>query len=703
MNMSQEQKVTHTRYGTLTIEKNNDDSHNFDFSNIGANAVPMMDSQPLFPNTDIEADVDIDTNANEECECERRLSCSITSKSGDNNNNNNGNENDIDAAFYNERIFQRILGNAIRLFLPLLFLAFGYGALVASSRGNNGDRWDFGWTYSALTPTASISNTTGTIATAAPKIEPTAPITTGGSPFFESVLEWNEVPLAESPSHYDYDSNNNRSGTTEGATTSNHYRASIEFCSDPDRGLYGYGPVGNCVPGKAAPLIRMKPKRFYHLTLFNNAHIDTNLHTHGLHVSGVGTVDDVTRVAKPGECLTYEYYILDDADVGTFWYHPHRHPLVTKSAFGGAYGMLIVDETVAVENNRFYPEHLVNFLTKTEVLLQFSSMYNKKLAHAVRSNKVNGKDGLDLYLSRDAHYYFRVSSVVYAESVTYLEFNPPDACDVRIVAYDGVYRSEIPGPSALHKHMMTVSSRADFAVRCSRDADIHFHQGKLGDESRLVKIHVVSPEEESQLNSQSLSKLLPQSNGSTSNVVTLLQDPNRYSSPYLDVTTNTTWKPRRPYYMPDLSDSTNIVDEYWSVSMDDYFVNGTKGVSVNQYVWDPAKSIRTFQLGQLVEYPILLSQSHPYHAHINRMQIVEPGGCGGRFEEGEYFDTIVQSKDHKGECRIRTKFFDFAGRVVIHCHRWSHEDQGMMTWIDVLGGHGHEIEAGPATNCASVL
>ena len=50
---------------------------------------------------------------------------------------------------------------------------------------------------------------------------------------------------------------------------------------------------------------------FYHLTLFNNAHIDTNLHTHGLHVSGVGTVDDVTRVAKPGECLTYD--VSDDS------------------------------------------------------------------------------------------------------------------------------------------------------------------------------------------------------------------------------------------------------------------------------------------------------------------------------------------------------------------------------------------------------
>ena len=359
-----------------------------------------------------------------------------------------------------------------------------------------------------------------------------------------------------------------------------------------------------------------------------------------------------------------KYYILDDADVGTFWYHPHRHPLVTRSAYGGAYGMLIVDETVAVEHQRFYPDHLTNFLTQNEILLQFSSMYNKKLSNPFRSNKVNGQDSLDLFLSPDTHYYFRVSSVVYAESVNYLEFDPPDACDVKVVAYDGVYRSEIPGPTSLHKHMMTVSSRADFAVKCTMDADLHFHQGKPSDGSKMVTIHVAASEES-----------LPISNSPT----IVSHQAMLPSSPYWDPTSETSWKPRRPYYMPNLSAPTNLVDEYWSVSMDDYFVNGTKGVSVNQHVWDPNKSIRTFDLGQLIEYPILLSQSHPYHAHINRMQIVEPGGCGGRYEEGEYFDTIVQSTDKPGVCTVRTKFFDFAGRIVIHCHRFGHEDQGMMT------------------------
>lgn len=323
--------------------------------------------------------------------------------------------------------------------------------------------------------------------------------------------------------------------------------------------------------------------------------------------------------------------------------------------------MIIVEETIALEK-KYYPDHLANFLAQNEVVLQFSSMYNKVLENPVRTNKVNGQDLLDLVLGKDIFYYFRVSSVVYAESINYVEFDPPDACEVRVVAYDGVYRSEIPGPTSMHKHMMTVSSRGDFAVSCSTDADIHFHQGKItGEESKMVQIRV---EEQDSV-------------ASVSNFTHVSLQPSLPSSPYWDEQLQTSWKPRRPYYMPDLS-AQEFVDEYWHVSMDDYFVNGTKGVSVNQQVWDPNVALRDFDLGQLVEFPILLSQTHPYHAHINRMQIVQHGGCGLRFEEGEYFDTIVQSEETE-ECLVRVKFYDFAGRLVIHCHRFGHEDKGMMT------------------------
>ena len=213
--------------------------------------------------------------------------------------------------------------------------------------------------------------------------------------------------------------------------------------------------------------------------------------------------------------------------------------------------------------------------------------------------------------------------------------------------------------------MMTVGSRSDLAVSCNKHVEIHFHQGTMTNHSKLVTIHVDESRE-----------LL-----STGNIPTSIHIPAVLpSSPYWDPETELTWNPRRPYYMPDLATASTFVDEYWSVSLDDYFVNGTHGHLINQHKWDPNQSIRTFTLGQLVEYPILNSHKHPYHTHINRMQIVEPGGCGERFEEGEYFDTIAQTDETAGGgCRVRTKFFDFGGRVVIHCHRFEHEDHGMMT------------------------
>ena len=79
--------------------------------------------------------------------------------------------------------------------------------------------------------------------------------------------------------------------------------------------------------------------------------------------------------------------------------------------------MLLVDETI----EDYYPLHLENFLKKNEVLLQFGSMYNK-LVSSIRHNRVNGQRKLNLAVARDTYYYFRISSVVYAESVNWIEF-----------------------------------------------------------------------------------------------------------------------------------------------------------------------------------------------------------------------------------------------------------------------------------------
>jgi FtsP/CotA-like multicopper oxidase with cupredoxin domain len=102
-------------------------------------------------------------------------------------------------------------------------------------------------------------------------------------------------------------------------------------------------PCDRTTGDEPSPLIRMTPGNTYKLVLINHIDEPTNLHTHGLHVSGVGTVDGITRSA---DCLVYEYLILDDADhVGTFWYHSHRHPVAAQQVSKGAYGMLLIEET----------------------------------------------------------------------------------------------------------------------------------------------------------------------------------------------------------------------------------------------------------------------------------------------------------------------------------------------------------------------
>merc|ERR1712238_271340 len=79
------------------------------------------------------------------------------------------------------------------------------------------------------------------------------------SPFFPVVLPWKQETMADSSEDVGDDN--------EPTVMSNHYKSVLEFCSDEEKGLYGYGLLGECVPGQPSPLIRMKPKTFYQLTL----------------------------------------------------------------------------------------------------------------------------------------------------------------------------------------------------------------------------------------------------------------------------------------------------------------------------------------------------------------------------------------------------------------------------------------------------
>ena len=333
---------------------------------------------------------------------------------------------------------------------------------------------------------------------------------------------------------------------------------------------------------------------------------------------------------------------------------------MSHQAGGGAFGFFIVDETDEALD-KLYPKHLRTFLKDKEVLLQFFSITEKYTPTGERINRVNGRvsqagkdDPMTITLLEQDYYYFRVSSVVVTDHDNFVEFSPKGACEAHAVAYDGVYRSAIPA-EARSIHHLTVSSRVDLAVKCRHDAILRFHQGVATEKDSVVKIHVIPQKQHHEI--------------------------EYTSSPFWDPFLGTRWNPRRAYYNPNLLEGT--VDETWDVYMmqtKEKIVNKTTTgaiigkknlVSVNNHTWDPSNAIRAFEMNKLVEWNIYDSLTHPFHPHINRMMVATPGGCGGRYEEGQYFDTINSVEP----CKVRVQFWDFGGRLVLHCHNLKHEGQ----------------------------
>jgi len=77
----------------------------------------------------------------------------------------------------------------------------------------------------------------------------------------------------------------------------------------------------------------------------DHGHLNTtNIHTHGIHVSGMGNGDNPFIAVGPGTTYDYEIELPADHMGGTFFYHPHAHGSTTMQAGGGAAGVLIVED-----------------------------------------------------------------------------------------------------------------------------------------------------------------------------------------------------------------------------------------------------------------------------------------------------------------------------------------------------------------------
>ena len=413
-----------------------------------------------------------------------------------------------------------------------------------------------------------------------------------------------------------------------------------------------YRQAGGCysIPG---PTLNMKPGSKYVLRFRNllpyeapsPAHNDfkdpniTNVHTHGLHISGESPGDDVTRMFEGGYGGDYVYDIPADHMGGTFWYHAHHHGSTFLQVSTGGFGFIIIDDSgdgiptnVAAMEERLV---LLGYLDPGAAGSGGDTLVSGTLPAGWT---VNGSVNGTMTVPQNTWMHWRV--LLADRDARTKDVTIGASCEVKLLARDGVWRTSAPKDLPTRTVNMTGASRADLAVRCSADSDIRVNNAVVA-------------------------------------TVKVAGSPNSAAHPYAADGVST-WSAFRPAYLRDLRNLSNQTPvNTQKISMGARTVNGSK--------WDINTPTFTLDANAVQNWSIQGAVNHPFHLHVYHFQA--QAGCGGDFEEGEYYDTMA------GNCSVR---FDlnaatsspYQGRTIMHCHILTHEDEGAMTWMDVVGGTG---------------
>lgn len=294
---------------------------------------------------------------------------------------------------------------------------------------------------------------------------------------------------------------------------------------------------------------------------------------------------------------------------------------------GGALSMLIVEE-----NNETLQD------VPVESVAGINAWLNNELllvASNTGSFQGNGKKNLVLDLVQGEWYRLRILTVdVYGNSWTVAM---PTQCVWRSVAHDGVWRFAVPNAALPvgSNFRGTPSGRVDVALRCPT-AGTYTIQASGSNTVATLRVRA----------------------GATTG-----------ATPF--TASNTTWTPRRPYYLQDLSSSP--VNHTMEIALSYNTINGVS--------YSESTPLGTLTYGSVEEWTLVNAEFHSYHGHVHHAQVQS---CPG-FDTGEFYDTIMPT-DSFSPCVVRFRVADYSGKVVVHCHTIMHAEMGAMAWFNASEG-----------------
>jgi FtsP/CotA-like multicopper oxidase with cupredoxin domain len=396
-----------------------------------------------------------------------------------------------------------------------------------------------------------------------------------------------------------------------------------------------------------APTVEVSPGQRLDIKLLNeNPDAEpTNLHTHGLHVSPRSPGDNVFLNLPTGSSYQYVHKIPRDHIPGLYWYHPHRHRFTDTQVFAGQSGAIIVrgglDDLPAIKDLR---ERVMVFQSfqlddKGRVLRQPSSSQPAK-----QLQLINGQLRPRIDMRPGETQRWRILNTS-ADKFLVLRLR---GHNMWLLADDGNPRAT---PERVSKQFIGPGERREVLVQATKP-------GRYDLQSLYF--------------------------------VPVRAQPS-YSSPTRDIgTLVVSGEPMEPQPIPErllpVEDlRTQRVDRRREIVYGEGFdaATETPSFTINGREFDPDFVAETMKLNTVEEWTIrnTTDEWHTFHIHVNPFQVTK---LNGKRVKGVRWNDDITVGPYGGTVTMRTRFTDFTGKFVIHCHVLFHEDNGMMAAVQVV-------------------
>lgn len=402
----------------------------------------------------------------------------------------------------------------------------------------------------------------------------------------------------------------------------------------------------------------------------------TNLHVHGLHVSPKGSTDPAQiqsdfvflAISPATQTVRYDYDLLNSHPPGTHWLHSHLHGSTAPQVKNGMAGALILrGELDSILAN----DYGISDSKDKIMVLQQMSVQNDSKGNPIPlcgnhngipiTTSINGQclPVITAKAGEIQRWRFIDAGISASVNIALLQQNQVEKIDLNEFARDGITMN---GIQVQQNIMLQPGYRSDVLIRFPECISYPCELYLVDDASSAAVSLLGVSEPSNQIAKIVIQEKAPKPMTIPSSAV--FKNPYPFVCDPADFKNCSERLPKQNVWFANVANSSGGVDKTANGGI--YPNTPTKQLALNGsntwklWVGDKQNS----------------AANHPFHIHVNPFQVVDQNGFS------YWKDTLlVSGVNNKGENNALTvvsRYDDFDGEFVLHCHNLDHEDQGMM-------------------------